>query len=58
MFVPFGSVMNGAAGEARSWLAARSIAYAKLLAVTGEPSLKRKPRRTTNVHVRPSRETR
>jgi hypothetical protein len=49
MFVPFGSVMNPAAGEARSWFAARSIAYLKFLAVTGVPSLNRNPLRMKNV---------
>ena len=49
MFVAFGSVMYCAAGEARSWFAARSIAYWKLFAVTGVPSLKRKPLRIVNV---------
>jgi hypothetical protein len=57
MFAPFWSVMNGAPGEARSWLATRSIAYLKLAAVTGSPSLKWKPLRTKNVHVLPSRDT-
>jgi hypothetical protein len=41
MSAPLAAVMNGAAGEARSWFATRSIAYLKLAAVTGRPSLKR-----------------
>jgi hypothetical protein len=51
--VPFGSAMNCAPGDARSWFATLSIAYAKLLAVTGVPSLKRKPLRRKNVYVLP-----
>src|SRR4029450_1232974 len=47
MFVALGSVMNCAPGELRSWFATRSIAYAKFRAVTGVPSLKRKPLRTS-----------
>jgi hypothetical protein len=41
--------MNCAAGEARSWFAARSIAYAKFFAVTGVPSLNLNPLRMKNV---------
>ena len=41
--------MNCAPGDARSWFATRSIAYAKFRAVTGVPSLKRKPLRMKNV---------
>ena len=47
--VPLGSVMNCAPGEARSWFAVRSIAYSKFRAVTGVPSLNRKPFRMKNV---------
>ena len=36
----------------------RSIARANALARTGAPSLKRKPLRSVNVHVLPSRDTR
>src|SRR5215831_4716563 len=54
MFTPFGSVMKAAPGDARSLFAVRSIAYAKLFAVTGEPSLKRKFLRRKNVYLRPS----
>jgi hypothetical protein len=49
MFVPVGSVIHCAPGDARSWLATRSIAYAKFRAVTGVPSLNRKPLRMKNV---------
>ena len=52
MFVPFSSVMNAAPGAARSWFATRSIAYLKFFAVTGVPSLNRKPLRMKNVYVR------
>src|SRR6266571_9384153 len=55
--VPFGSVMNWAPGDARSLFATRSIAYAKLFAVTGVPSLNRKPFRMRNVYVLPPFET-
>jgi hypothetical protein len=51
--VPLGSVMRAAPGDARSLFATRSMAYAKFFAVTGEPSLKRKPLRRKNVYVRP-----
>jgi hypothetical protein len=53
MFVPFGSVMKAAPGEASCLFAVLSIAYAKLRALTGEPSLKRRPLRMTNVYVLP-----
>ena len=49
MFVPFGSVMNCAPGDWRSWFATRSKAYLKLFAVTRVPSLNRKPGRMKNV---------
>ena len=49
MSTPVGLVMNCAPGEARSWFAARSIAYLKLRAVTGVPSLNRKPLRMKKV---------
>jgi hypothetical protein len=57
MSVPYGSVMNGAPGDASRLFADRSIAYAKERAVTGEPSLKRRPLRMTNVYVLPRFET-
>ena len=53
MFVPLGSMMNGAPGEARSWFAVRSIAYLKFVAVTLAPSLKTKPGRIVKVYTRP-----
>ncbi len=45
----FWSVMNCAPGELRSLFATRLIAYLKLAAVTGVPSLKRNPFRMKNV---------
>jgi hypothetical protein len=57
MLVPFGSVMNCAPGEARSLLAVRSMANLKFAAVTGLPSLKRKPFRSVNVYTLPLRDT-
>ncbi len=55
--VPFGSVMNCAPGEPRSWFATRLIAYLKLDAVTRVPSLKRKPFRMKKVYVVPPFDT-
>ncbi len=57
MLVPFGSVMNGRPGEARSLFAVRLIAYLKLFAVTGLPSLNLKPFRIVNVYRFPLLET-
>src|SRR3954454_12870259 len=57
MLVPFGSVMNGAPGEARALFAVRSIARLKLAAVTLAPSLNLKPGRMKNVYFRPLFET-
>jgi hypothetical protein len=57
MFVPVGSVMNGAPGEARSWFAVRSIAYLKFFAVTLLPSLKTKPGRIVKVYTLPLPDT-
>src|SRR6476646_1077364 len=57
MFVPVGSVMNCAPGDARSWLAVRLMAYLKLAAVTGVPSLNLKPFRMKNVYLFPPFET-
>ena len=49
MFVPFGSVMKVAPGEARALSATRSIAYWKFFTVTGLPSLNLNPFRIVNV---------
>ena len=57
MSVPFGSVMNCAPGEARSWFAVRLMAYLKLFAVTGLPSLNLKPFRMVKVYFLPLLET-
>ena len=57
MFVPVGSVMNCAPGEARSLFATRLIAYLKLFAVTGVPSLNLKPFRIVKVYRLPLLET-
>ena len=57
MLVPFGSVMNGPPGEARSLFAVRLIAYLKFFAVTGLPSLNLKPFRIVNVYRFPLLET-
>ena len=53
MFVPLGSVMNCAPGEARSLFATRSIAYLKFFADTADPSLNLKPLRMVNVYTLP-----
>ena len=57
MSVPFSSVMNCAPGDASSLFATRSIAYLKFFAVTGVPSLNRKPLRMKNVYRLPPFET-
>ena len=57
MFVPVGSVMNCAPGDARSLLAVRLMAYLKLFAVTAVPSLNLKPFRMKNVYLLPPFET-
>ena len=57
MFVPVGSVMNCAPGDARSWLAVRLMANLKLFAVTAVPSLNLKPFRMVNVYFLPPFET-
>src|SRR5262245_8243886 len=57
MFVPVGSVMNCAPGDARSLLAVRLMAYLKLFAVTAVPSLNLKPFRIVNVYLLPPFET-
>src|SRR4051812_26447567 len=44
-------------GDLATGASTRSIAWAKLLAVTGSPVAKRMPRRIRKVYVRPSRET-
>src|SRR5262245_46871667 len=49
MFVPFGSVMNGAPGDESCLFATRLIAYLKLFAVTAVPSLNLKPFRIVKV---------
>ena len=57
MLVPFGSVMNVEPGEASALLAVRLIAYLKLFAVTGLPSLNLKPFRIVKVYLLPPFET-
>ena len=57
MLVPFGSMMNGAPGEARALFAVRSIAYLKFAAVTLAPSLNLKPGRRKKVYLLPLFET-
>src|SRR5262245_33452047 len=54
---PTTSCRKAIAGEAWRGSAARSIARLNDAAVTAEPSLKRRPLRTRNVYVLPSRET-
>ena len=57
ILVPFPSMMNEAPGEASSGFATRLIAYLKLDAVTGVPSLNLKPFLMKNVYVLPWFET-